>query len=364
MLSTVLVLEKLSEQVLLGQNSHNSQEQSSDSHPPKSGNTNDSVSSCQKASGNLNLSTLVHTSKQRALLTDMNADENMAMLKILMDELAEQEMDPNPLFEPVMPTLLSLLRIKIRTLSRDMHVPESGKAASDRCSNFSQFQASIALKVAAHTNSMVAQPILSPASSAQIPFGDTHNVISAKEQTSSHTTLTQSAWEDSIQVLVTRLLVALDWLQQQPSSQSASTAEPPQHALLHEALVSLIHKLLSEHLKDPMLDLRKVFRFGFLPSLQAWVYNPGYPPSEDLCFCFLGRLASDSQLLQCACKDTSNGLPGWQSRAILSLWQLICKFTLSPLCTHMYHVCQMCHVCQKASVDGSSNIVIAWQICI
>ena len=43
MLSTVLVLDKLSEQVLFGQISHNSQEQSSDSHSSKSGNTNDSI---------------------------------------------------------------------------------------------------------------------------------------------------------------------------------------------------------------------------------------------------------------------------------------------------------------------------------
>ncbi len=224
----------------------------------------------------------------------------MARLKTSTDELAEQEMDPNPWLDPMMPSLLSMLRTKVRTLSRDLHVPEP--APRDRCSNFDQFQASIALKVAADTNSMGAQQNVSRASSAQIPFGDTHNVTSAKEQTSSHTALAQSAWED-VQVVVTRLLVALDWLQQQPSSPSASTAEPSQHALLHEALVSLIHKLLSEHLKDPMLDMQKVFRFGFLPSLQAWVYNPGYAPSQDLCFCFLGRLASDSQLLQCACRQ-------------------------------------------------------------
>ena len=102
MLSTVLVLERLSEQILLGQNGHNSQQQSSDSHSPKSGNTNDSVSSCQRVSAILNLSTPVHTSKPSALLTDMNADENMAMLKILTDELAEQETDPKPLLDPVM----------------------------------------------------------------------------------------------------------------------------------------------------------------------------------------------------------------------------------------------------------------------
>ena len=224
----------------------------------------------------------------------------MARLKTSTDELAEQEMDPNPWLDPMMPSLLSMLRTKVRTLSRDLHVPEP--APRDRCSNFDQFQASIALKAAADTNSMGAQQNVSRASSAQIPFGDTHNVTSAKEQTSSHTALAQSAWED-VQVVVTRLLVALDWLQQQPSSPSASTAEPSQHALLHEALVSLIHELLSEHLKDPMLDMQKVFRFGFLPSLQAWVYNPGYAPSQDLCFCFLGRLASDSQLLQCACRQ-------------------------------------------------------------
>jgi len=151
-------------------------------------------------------------------------------------------MDPNPWLDPVMPSLLSMLRTKVRTLSRDLHVPEP--APRDRCSNFDQFQASIALKVAADTKSMAAQQNVSLASSAQIPFSATHNVTSAKEQTSSHTTLTQSACEDNVQVVLTRLLVALDWLQQQPSSQSASTAEPSQHALLHEALVSLIHKLL------------------------------------------------------------------------------------------------------------------------
>ena len=226
----------------------------------------------------------------------------MARLKTSTDELAEQEMDPNPWLDPMMPSLLSMLRTKFRTLSRDLHVPEP--APRDRCSNFDQFQASIALKVAADTRSMGAQQNMSQASSTQIPLSNTHNVTSAIEQTSSHTKLTQSAWEDNVQVVVTRLLVALDWLQQQqPSSQSARTAEPPEHALLHEALVSLIHKLLSEHLKDPMLDMQKVFRFGFLPSLQAWVYNPGYAPSQDLCFCFLGRLASDSQLLQCACRQ-------------------------------------------------------------
>ena len=46
-------------------------------------------------SGNLKLSTLVHTSKQRALLIDMNADEHMAPLNMLTEELAEEEMDPN-----------------------------------------------------------------------------------------------------------------------------------------------------------------------------------------------------------------------------------------------------------------------------
>lgn len=159
----------------------------------------------------------------------MNADENMALLKMLTDELAEQEMDPNPWLDPVMPSLLSMLRTKVRTLSRDLHVPEP--APRNRCSNFNQFQASIALKVAADTESLGAQQNMSQASSAHIPFSDTHNVPSAKEQASSHTTLTQSAWEDNAQVVVTRLLVALDWLQQQqPSSQSASTAEPPQFA--------------------------------------------------------------------------------------------------------------------------------------
>ncbi|DBB18041.1 TPA: hypothetical protein ACH3X3_003033 [Trebouxia sp. C0006] len=228
MLSTVLVLDKLSQQVLSGQVSHNSKEQSSDSHSPKS-------------------------------------DENMARLKTSTDELAEQEMDPNPWLDPMMPSLLSMLRTKFRTLSRDLHVPEP--APRDRCSNFDQFQASIALKVAADTNSMGAQQNVSRASSAQIPFGDTHNVTSAKEQTSSHTALAQSAWED-VQVVVTRLLVALDWLQQQPSSPSASTAEPSQHALLHEALVSLIHKLLSEHLKDPMLDMQKLQKAPFSHQLK------------------------------------------------------------------------------------------------
>ena len=140
-----------------------------------------------------------------------------------------------------------------------MHVPEP--AARDTCSHFNQFQASIALKVAADTKSMVAQPIVSLAPSTHIPFGDTHSVAAAKEQTSSHTPLTQSAWEDNVQVVVTRLLVALDWLQQQPSCGSASTAEPSQHALLHEALVSVIHKLLSQHLKD----------HGHAKGIQVWL---------------------------------------------------------------------------------------------
>ena len=94
-LSTVLVLKQVSGQIRLRQNGHNSQEQSSDSHSSKPGNTSDSVSRCQRVSGNLKLSTLVHTSKQRALLIDMNADENMALLNMLTEELAEEEMDPN-----------------------------------------------------------------------------------------------------------------------------------------------------------------------------------------------------------------------------------------------------------------------------
>ncbi|KAL0051708.1 hypothetical protein WJX82_000802 [Trebouxia sp. C0006] len=96
MLSTVLVLDKLSQQVLSGQVSHNSKEQSSDSHSPKS-------------------------------------DENMARLKTSTDELAEQEMDPNPWLDPMMPSLLSMLRTKFRTLSRDLHVPEP--APRDRCNS-------------------------------------------------------------------------------------------------------------------------------------------------------------------------------------------------------------------------------------
>ena len=75
----------------------------------------------------------------------MHADENITLLRMLTDELAEQGMDPNPWLDPVMPSLLSMLRTKLRTLSRDLHVP--APAPRDRCSNFNQFQASIALKL-------------------------------------------------------------------------------------------------------------------------------------------------------------------------------------------------------------------------
>ncbi len=143
--------------------------------------------------------------------------------------------------------------------------------------------------------------------------GDTHSSAPAKS-----VGLTCLSPED-IEAVTVRALATLQWLNGQACTRQPSAEK---HFEAQMVIIVLLHKLLSDHVRDAQQYLQTVFVHGLAPLMECWqIYGTRMPELNDLCMAVLWQMiASMPRPADCE-EDTKLQLSG-----IFALWQCFSEY--------------------------------------